>query len=85
VLTPALSNGRYARAVHHLQEGRSHAPKRAREQRAYRLVVIGGVAAIVGVVGLVLTVVGVIGAGLPVVAIVVTLTCALLFRRTISG
>jgi hypothetical protein len=58
--------------------------RRQREQRAYRLVVAGGVAATVAVVGIVLAVVGVIGFGLPVVAALVAAACALLFRRTVS-
>ncbi len=59
--------------------------RRAREQRAYRLVVAGGVAGTVGVVGLVLAVAGVVGFGLPVLALIVAAVCALFFRRTTSG
>ena len=59
--------------------------RRGREQRAYRLVVAGGVAGTVGVVGLVLAVAGVVGFGLPVLALIVAAVCALLFRRTTSG
>lgn len=72
-------------AVHDLQKRRSSTPRRVREQRAYRLVVIGGVSGLVGVVGLVLAAVGVIGAGLPIVLIVVAVACALLFRRIASS
>jgi type IV secretory pathway TrbD component len=60
-------------------------PRRARERRAYQLVVVGGTAAVVAVVGLVLAIVGVVGAGLWILAAVVAVVCALLFRRTISG
>jgi hypothetical protein len=59
--------------------------RRAREDRAYKLVVAGGVAGVVTVVGLVLAVVGVIGFGIPVLAAIVTAVCILLFRRTVSS
>jgi hypothetical protein len=59
--------------------------RRSREQRAYRLVMIGGGAGVVAVVGLVLAIVGVIGLGLPVIAAVVAAVCFLLFRRAISS
>ena len=55
-----------------------------REQRAYRLVVAGGVAGAVAVVGLVLAIVGVIGYALPVLALVIAVICAFLFRRSVS-
>ena len=58
--------------------------RRKREQRAFQLVVAGGVAAAVAVIGIVLAVVGVIGFGLPVIAAIVAAACALLFRRTVS-
>ena len=59
--------------------------RRQREQRAYRLVVGGGVAATIAVVGFVLAIVGVIGFGGPVLAAIVAAVCALLFRRTVSA
>lgn len=58
--------------------------RRAREKRAYQLVVAGGTAGAVTVVGVVLAVVGVIGFGLPVVAFLIALACAFGFRRTVS-
>ncbi len=58
--------------------------RRSREQRAYRLVMSGGVAAAVAVVGTVLAVIGVLGWWLPVLAVVVAAICGLLFRRTVS-
>lgn len=58
--------------------------RRAREQRAYRLVVAGGAAGAVGAVGLVLAIVGVIGYGIPVLALIVAVVCLLLFRRAVS-
>ena len=59
--------------------------RRAREQRAYRLVLAGGAAGVAAVVGFVLAAVGVVGFTLPVIALVVAAVCALLFRRTVSG
>jgi hypothetical protein len=59
----------------------AYTPRRAREQRAYRLVVTGGVAGTVGVVGLVLAVVGVIGATLPIIALIVAVLCLVMFQR----
>jgi hypothetical protein len=58
--------------------------RRSREQRAYRLVQAGGVAAVVAVVGFVLAVVGVIGFGLAVLAAVIAVVCGVLFRRTVG-
>ena len=59
-------------------------PRRAREQRAYNLVLTGGVASVVFVVGVVLAILNVVGAWLPIVALIVAIACGLLFRRTVS-
>jgi hypothetical protein len=59
--------------------------RRGREQRAFRLVVTGSVAAAVAVVGFVLAAVGVFGWGVPFLAAVVAVICVLLFRRTVSS
>ena len=67
-----------------LERRGSYTPRRAREQRAYRLAVASGVAGAVGVVGLVLAVVGVVGAGLPILALIVAAVCGFLFKRTVS-
>lgn len=56
-----------------------------REQRAYRLVVAGGGAAVVAVVGLVLAILGVVGLWLPLLAVVVAAICGWLFQRTVSS
>jgi len=64
-----------------LDRRRGYTPRRAREQRAYRLVVTGGVAGAIGVVSLVFAIVGVIGATLPIVALIVAAICFLLFQR----
>ncbi len=67
-----------------IQKRGSYTPRRAREQRAYRLVVTGGVAGVVGVVGLVLAVAGVIGAGVPIIALIVAAICLVMFRRMVG-
>ena len=59
-----------------LQKRGSYTPRRAREQRAYRLVVTGGVAGAVGVVTLVLAFIGVLGPTIPVIALIVAVICA---------
>ena len=58
--------------------------RRQREQRAYRLVVAGGVAGTIAVVSFVLAIVGVLGFGLPVIALVVAVICVILFRRLVG-
>jgi hypothetical protein len=55
--------------------------RRQREQRAYQLVVAGGIAGLVGVVGIVLAIAGVVGAGIPVLALIVAAVCIFMFRR----
>ena len=64
---------------------RSGLTRRQREDRAYRLVVAGGISAAVAVVGAVLAVIGVVGSWLPIVAVILAVVCGLLFRRTVSG
>lgn len=67
-----------------LQKRGSYTPRRAREQRAYRLVQVGSIAGLVAVLGVILDVVGVIGAALPIVAIIVAILCFVMFRRATS-
>jgi hypothetical protein len=62
----------------------NYTPKAVREKRAYRPILIGGVAGILGCIGIVLSLLGIVGAGLPILAIVIAVVCALLFRRTVS-
>lgn len=61
-----------------------YTPRRVREQRAYRLVLVGGGASVVAIVGIILDVIGVIGALIPVLAIIVAITCFFMFRRIAS-
>ena len=63
------------------RRGGSRPSRRQREQRAYRLVLVGGTAGLVAVVGLVLAAVGVIGFGIPVLAAVVAVLCFVLLKR----
>ncbi len=65
-----------------LDRRRGYTPRRAREQRAYRLVVTGGAAGALGVIGIVFAIVGVIGATLPIIALIVAAICFFLFQRT---
>jgi hypothetical protein len=58
--------------------------RRSREQRAYRLVVSGGVAGAVAVIGAVLAVVGAISWAVPILAAIVAAVCILFFRRTVA-
>jgi len=67
-----------------LERSGGQTPRRVREQRAYRLVQVGGAAGLVAVVGLVLSIVGVIGSGLWVIAAIVAAVCAIVFWRTVS-
>jgi fatty acid desaturase len=67
-----------------LEPRRGRLPRRAREQRAYNLVVTSGVAGVVFVVGLVLAIVGVVGAWLPILALIIAVGCGVLFRRAVS-
>ena len=67
-----------------LEKRGSYTPRRARERRAYQLVVTGGIAGAVFVVSLVLAVVGAIGATLPVVSLIVAIICLVLFRRVVN-
>jgi hypothetical protein len=67
-----------------LERRPSRTPRRTREQRAYRLVVAGGVFGAIAVVGFVLAIAGVIGLGIPFIAAIVAVVCALLFRRAVG-
>jgi fatty acid desaturase len=67
-----------------LQKRGSYTPRRAREQRAYRLAVTGSAAGAVGIVTLVLSFAGVMGSTIPIIAIVLAVICAVMFRRTVG-
>ena len=57
--------------------------RRSREQRAYRLVVTGGVAGAVAVIGAVLAALSVFGWAIPILAAIIAVICVLLFRRSV--
>ena len=67
-----------------IQKRGSYTPRRAREKRAYQLVVVGGVAGLVGVVGIVLAAIGTVGAGIPIVALIIAALCVVMFRRMVG-
>jgi len=67
-----------------LERRPARVPRRTREQRAYRLVVAGGVFGAVAAVGFVLALVTSFGWGIPFLALVLAVVCLLLFRRTVS-
>lgn len=66
-----------------LEPRRSRLPRRAREDRAYRLVLATGAFGAIAVIGFILALVGVIGAGIPVVSAVLAVVCGLLFMRSV--
>jgi hypothetical protein len=68
--------------VSNLDRRRGYTPRRAREQRAYRMVVVGGAAGGIGVVTLLLSIVGVMGATIPIIAFIVAALCVFGFLRS---
>ncbi len=64
--------------------GGSRPSRRAREQRAYRLVLVGGTAGLVAVAGAILAIIGVIGWTIPVLAVILAVICTILFRRAVG-
>jgi hypothetical protein len=66
-----------------LERRPSRVPRRTREQRAYRMVVAGGVFAAVAVVGFVLAAAGVLGWGIPFIAAALAIVCGFLFRQSV--
>lgn len=68
-----------------LQKRGSYTPRRAREQRAYRLAVSGSVAGVVGVVTLVLAIAGAMSGAIPALALIIAALCAWGFARTVSS
>jgi hypothetical protein len=67
-----------------LQKRGSYTPRRAREQRAYRLVQVGSGATVVGVAGVALGVAGIVGAWLPILSFIVAVICLVMFRSVTS-
>ncbi|MHB8690653.1 MAG: hypothetical protein ACYDHH_05350 [Solirubrobacteraceae bacterium] len=67
-----------------LQKRGNYTPRRTREQRAYRLVLVGGATGALGALGFVLAVAGVVGWFGPIVLILVALACFGLFKSSTS-
>lgn len=67
-----------------LEKRGGYTPRRVREQRAYRALMVGGAAGAVGVVSLVLAIAGVIGAGIPIIAFILAAVCIAVFRATVG-
>lgn len=61
----------------------SRPPRRQREQRAYTLVMAGGVFSLVAVVTALLALFTSFGWGIPVLAAILAVICFLLLRRTV--
>jgi hypothetical protein len=67
-----------------LQRRGDYTPRRVREQRAYRLAMVGGVASLVTVVGAVIAIVSSFSWTIPVIAAIVAVLCFVMFRRLVS-
>ena len=59
--------------------------RRERQQRAYQVSLVGAGAGVATVVTGILAVIGVLGWSLPVLALLLTVICFVVFRRTVSG
>jgi hypothetical protein len=68
-----------------LEKRGSYTPRSARERRAYRLVVTGGIAGVVGILGIVLAIAGAVGAWLPIIALIVAALCWFGFARAVGS
>jgi hypothetical protein len=67
--------------VSNLDRRPGYTPRRVREQRAYRMVVVGGASGTIGAVLLVLSIVGIGSAALAIVLLIVAAACAYGFMR----
>lgn len=68
-----------------LQRAGARLPRKAREERAYRLVLATGTLSVITVVGFVLAIAGVIGGGIPFLTAALAIVSGLLLRRTLRG
>jgi hypothetical protein len=64
-----------------LDRRRGYTPRRASEQRAYRLALASAGTGALGVIGIVLSIVGVVSAGWPIVLLIIAALCAFGFMR----
>jgi hypothetical protein len=67
--------------VSNLDRRPSYTPRRARERRAYRMVVAGGASGTIGAVLLVLGIAGIGSATLGIILLIVAAVCAFGFMR----
>lgn len=67
-----------------LQKRGGYTPRRAREKRAYQLVVTGGTTGALGVVGAILAIAGVVGWFGPIVLLLVAVACYFMFKTQTS-
>lgn len=67
-----------------LERKSSYTPRRTREQRAFRLVQVGGAAGIVAVVSFVVALFTSLSMAIPFFAAIVAVVCIVLFRATVS-
>ncbi|HTX46425.1 MAG TPA: hypothetical protein VMD48_09115 [Solirubrobacteraceae bacterium] len=67
-----------------IQKRGGYTPRRQREQRAYRLVLAGGITGVAGVVALVLSVAGVVSAFWPILLLILCALSVVGFRRATS-
>lgn len=82
MLTHNLSRHRYAwQTVSNLDRRSGYTPRRAREQRAYRMVVVGGTAAAISVVTFVLAALTAFPGTIWFIALIVAVICAFGFLR----
>ena len=61
----------------------SRPSRRAREKRAYNLVLAGSLLSVVFVVGSILAILTSFGWSIPIIAAILAVVCTLLFRRTL--
>ena len=64
-----------------LDRRRGYTPRRAREQRAYRLAVTGAGTGALGVIGVVLSIVGIGSLGVSILLLIIAAICAFGFMR----
>jgi hypothetical protein len=75
----------FQEAMANLERRGNYTPRRTREQRAYRLLLVGGTTGAIGVVGLVLAIVGITSAGWPIILLIVAALCLVGFRASVSS
>ena len=67
-----------------IQKRGSYTPRRVKEQRAFRLVMVGGTTGALGALGVILAAAGVVGWFGPIVLIIVAVACFGMFRSITS-